>query len=57
MHGSSGYTDSADYVYGVAQEAGLDVQRQGVALAVGFVTLVLAVASLFLRMISNDSLL
>ncbi|KAJ7203452.1 hypothetical protein C8J57DRAFT_1407970 [Mycena rebaudengoi] len=38
MHGSSGYTDSADYVYGVAQEAGLDVQRQGVALAVGFVT-------------------
>ncbi|KAJ7209459.1 hypothetical protein C8J57DRAFT_1401876 [Mycena rebaudengoi] len=29
MHGSSGYTDSADYVYGVAQEAGLDVQRQG----------------------------
>ncbi|KAJ7264414.1 hypothetical protein C8J57DRAFT_1332479 [Mycena rebaudengoi] len=38
MHGSSGYTDSADYVYGVAQEAGLDVQRQGVSLAVGVVT-------------------
>ncbi|KAJ7214239.1 hypothetical protein C8J57DRAFT_1397438 [Mycena rebaudengoi] len=38
MHGSSGYTDNADYVYGVAQEAGLDVQRQGVSLAVGVVT-------------------
>ncbi|KAF7347226.1 Peptide hydrolase [Mycena venus] len=36
-HGSPGYTASAEYVYGIAQDAGLDVQRQGVASPVGFV--------------------
>ncbi|KAJ6593893.1 hypothetical protein B0H19DRAFT_1092615 [Mycena capillaripes] len=34
-HGSPGYTASADYIYGVAQDAGFDVQRQGVASPVG----------------------
>ncbi|KAJ7131547.1 hypothetical protein C8R43DRAFT_1207583 [Mycena crocata] len=37
-HGSPGYTASADYVYKIAQESGLNVQRQGVASPVGTIT-------------------
>ncbi|KAK7052510.1 peptide hydrolase [Favolaschia claudopus] len=36
-HGSPGYNASADYVYGIAANAGLDVQRQGVESPVGFI--------------------
>jgi hypothetical protein len=40
-HGFPGYKSSADYVYGIAQAAGLDVYRQGVAFPVGLIRSVL----------------